>query len=490
MKRWGTVIGLSLFLLAAGCTLHNNVPVADIKADPPHVKKIPLNVAILIPEQIENYTFNNQHRIGGYNIETTYPLGRLLKKASSEIFPYVFDQAILIKGEPYPPDIDAVIIPTLGEFSPHYNNVYPRSFTARISLKVVLIGPQGRSLWDGIFTSPEINKIFYGAWDNIITIAEKLIPIKADATYETISEALKEAAVQMAGSREIKEYAASLGKGEPILTTSRPSSGPVKPLSATNTKVWLLSVGISKYRNPEMNLQFADKDARAIHEFMTNPKGGLVNREYNSKLLLNEQATRVNMVMALEHILKQAFDEDLVVLYFAMHGMVDPDGSELFFIASDTDPRTLSATGVSQLEIERAVSKSKAGKVLMIVDTCHSGSAGLSGMFAQRAISTAAVSNRLLNKIAIVKKGISIFTASSSTEFSQENITWGGGHGVFTHYLVEGLKGKADENKDGFVTLRELYDYTYRRVKEETQSNQHPEIKGTLDTNIPLAEVR
>lgn len=256
------------------------------------------------------------------------------------------------------------------------------------------------------------------------------------------------------------------------------------------TKVWLLAVGISQYKDAGLNLKFADKDARSFYQQLTDPQRGLVKNRDHAKLLLNEQATRRNTVDALNYICKQAFDEDLVILYFAMHGMVDPDGSELFFVAHDTEPLSLASTGVSQLEIERAISKSKSGKVLLIVDTCHSGSAGLSGVFAQRAVSTAAVSNLLLNKIAIVKKGMSIFTASSSTEFSQENQKWGGGHGVFTHYLMEGLKGAADENGDKFITLRELYDYTYRRVKEETKGNQHPEIKGTLDTNIPLAEVR
>jgi hypothetical protein len=261
-----------------------------------------------------------------------------------------------------------------------------------------------------------------------------------------------------------------------------------KPLTP-QTKVWLLAVGVSKYQEQKLNLQFADADARTLYNSMTDAQKGTVNRGQNSKLLLNEQANRVNILLALNNIFKQAFDEDFVVLYMAMHGMVDPDGSELYFVAHDTHPSSLVATGISQSEIEKAIAKSKVGKVLLIVDTCHSGSAGLSGVFAQRALNSAA-SVRLLNKIADIKKGVSIFTASSSTEFSQEHNQWGGGHGVFTHYLVEGLSGKADENKDEFITLRELYDYTYRRVKEDTKGNQHPEMKGTLDSNIPLAEVK
>jgi hypothetical protein len=257
---------------------------------------------------------------------------------------------------------------------------------------------------------------------------------------------------------------------------------------ATTSKIWLLAIGISKYKDKNLNLQFADQDARAIYNLLTAQ--GIVNRVGNSNLLLNEQATRVNVVMNINNMFKQAFEEDLIILYFAMHGMVDPDGSELYFIGYDTDPRSLVAEGIAQTDIEKALAKSKVGKVLMIVDTCHSGSAGLSDVFARRSVNTAAVTNRLLNRIAETKKGISIFSASSSTEFSQEDPKWGGGHGIFTHYLVEGLNGKADENNDKFITLRELYEYTYRNVKENTGGNQHPEIKGTLDTNIPLAEIK
>jgi len=257
---------------------------------------------------------------------------------------------------------------------------------------------------------------------------------------------------------------------------------------ATTSKIWLLAIGISKYKDKNLNLQFADQDARAIYNLLTAQ--GIVNRVGNSNLLLNEQATRVNVVMNINNMFKQAFEEDLIILYFAMHGMVDPDGSELYFIGYDTDPRSLVAEGIAQTDIEKAIAKSKVGKVLMIVDSCHSGSAGLSDVFAQRSVNAAAVTNRLLNRIAEIKKGISILSASSSTEFSHEDQKWGEGHGVFTYYLVEGLKGKANENNDEFITLRELYDYAYRNVKESTAGNQHPEIKGTLDTNIPLVEIK
>src|SRR5215813_3255363 len=63
----------------------------------------------------------------------------------------------------------------------------------------------------------------------------------------------------------------------------------------------------------------------------------------------------------------------------------------------------------------------------------------------------------------------------------------GGGHGAFTHFLLEGLKGKGDRDKDGFVRVGELVDYLAEVVPEETRALQHPRLAGSVDTRLPLA---
>ena len=93
---------------------------------------------------------------------------------------------------------------------------------------------------------------------------------------------------------------------------------------------------------------------------------------------------------------------------------------------------------------------------------------------------------RFLTRVAEAKDGIAVLSASSANEFSQEGERWGGGHGVFTYYLLRGLKGEAD----GIVTIREVYDYLYRKVAEDTAGGQHPELKGNFDNNLPLGIVR
>jgi uncharacterized caspase-like protein len=77
-------------------------------------------------------------------------------------------------------------------------------------------------------------------------------------------------------------------------------------------------------------------------------------------------------------------------------------------------------------------------------------------------------------------------TAADTNEFSFEDARWGG-HGVFTHFLLEGLDGPGDGNGNGIVTFTEAFDYVSRKVREATEGRQNPQRSGLGD--IPLAVV-
>jgi uncharacterized caspase-like protein len=67
------------------------------------------------------------------------------------------------------------------------------------------------------------------------------------------------------------------------------------------------------------------------------------------------------------------------------------------------------------------------------------------------------------------------------------------GHGIFTYYLVQGLAGAADANRDGIVSLQELYDYLEQQVTQKSRAvggNQHPVMKGELEGAMPLTRVK
>lgn len=252
-------------------------------------------------------------------------------------------------------------------------------------------------------------------------------------------------------------------------------------------QIWAVVIGISEYADERLNLQYAHADAEDIHAFLTSPNGGGLDEDH-VVLLTNEEATRANIIKALTDKFYRAFETDLVMLFIASHGSPDPVGNEVYFLTHDTDNQNLSGTGLSQIDIEKIFTRSRAGKKVWIADACHSGGAGLT--VGTRGEAESAIINRLLFQMVLANDGMAMLTASSSSELSYENAKWGGGHGVFSHFFLEGIKGSADKNGNGIVEIRELYEYIYRNVSDETGGKQHPELKGNFDNELPLSIVR
>ena len=89
-----------------------------------------------------------------------------------------------------------------------------------------------------------------------------------------------------------------------------------------------------------------------------------------------------------------------------------------------------------------------------------------------------------------LQKSLFSLSASRDREQSLESPNWGGGHGIFTYYVVRGMQGEADENGDGIVSADELQDYVYRNVREATRGRQNPTSdQGSFDPQILLAYV-
>jgi uncharacterized caspase-like protein len=251
-------------------------------------------------------------------------------------------------------------------------------------------------------------------------------------------------------------------------------------------------VGISQYKQAHQipNLRYADKDASAFYDFLRSPRGGRFP-EAHVKLLLNEAATYQALRGAVFSFLQNAIEEDLVVIYIAGHGAPDPKNQKnLYFLSHDTDVSQIASTAFPMWDLETAVQRQiKAQRVVIITDTCHAG--GVGGGIGTRALDPKENPiNRYFLGLAQAKKGIAVFTASEAGEQSMESEKWGGGHGVFTHYLLKGLLGEADTNQDGIVTLGEAMDYTSEHVRRDTHSQQHPDTAGMFDRSLPLAIVQ
>ncbi|MEW6127927.1 MAG: tetratricopeptide repeat protein [Acidobacteriota bacterium] len=251
-------------------------------------------------------------------------------------------------------------------------------------------------------------------------------------------------------------------------------------------KLWAVVVGVSnyKYLSPEQQLKFAHRDAQAFAEFLKSPNGGGFPAS-QLKLLVNQDASISSIRSALGTTLpRSAEPDDVVVIFFAGHGVVE-NNSDGYLMAYDSDPQNLYATALAVSEVDRIVTERvKARTVILIADACHSGRLGLTS---RDASAEKVLVNRYLDEIGKSGRGVFRLLAARADQLSYEDARWGGGHGVFTYYLLEGLKGKADRDKDSVVRAAELLEYLSEVVPNETKSLQIPRAAGSIDARLPLS---
>lgn len=274
---------------------------------------------------------------------------------------------------------------------------------------------------------------------------------------------------------------------------SEPTSRKIIPPSELyaqyrNCDRWAVIVGISNYQHRDWNLRYADRDAEELYKLLLTPSGGGFKPENVCKLI-NETATTGNITRALRGFLKKPAREDLVLIYFACHGAPDFDRPDnVYLLTHDTDPNEIAGTALPMREIDDSLKGNlHAKKVVILVDACHSAAVG-GGIGSRNAIPEATVLNRYLQEMSRAKDGLALITSAEANEAAQEHERWGGGHGVFTHFLLEGMRGAADTDDNDIVTIGELFEYVRDRVKQETNHKQHPVIgANAYDRSLPIS---
>ena len=250
--------------------------------------------------------------------------------------------------------------------------------------------------------------------------------------------------------------------------------GPVKHIRA-------IIVGISSYKNIQ-KLQYAHTDALAFYRFLISPAGGNVDSN-NVTLLLNEKATAAKIYSALDEMLELAAEGEQIIFYFSGHGDLETktirqNGFLLGYDAPTAAYMSGGTIGINYLQdyLLTLAEKNKC-KVVLITDACRSGK--LAGGTEGVKMTAAALQEQW--------QSITKILSSQAGELSYEDSKWGSGGGVFTFYLLRGLKGLADMNSDNNVTTAELLVFLLQNIPRETKFVQNPSISG--DMNAILAHV-
>ena len=247
-----------------------------------------------------------------------------------------------------------------------------------------------------------------------------------------------------------------------------PSAALTARENAPLPKVWAVVVGVASYQHMRA-LRYTDDDAYRMYAFLKSPEGGAIPDE-RIEVLVDDVATKENIKQTLRAKFSQAGPNDLVLLYFSGHGLKGA------FLPIDYD-------GYHQKlhheEINEILLESPAKYKLVIADACHSGS-----LLDERSATAGTVIETYYQSLAQAEPGTALLLSSKSSETSLESS--GLRQGVFSHFLIRGLKGEADTNFDQLVDLAELFDFIYSNVRTYTNLRQTPVIRGDYDERMTV----
>lgn len=229
--------------------------------------------------------------------------------------------------------------------------------------------------------------------------------------------------------------------------------------------LFFLGIGVSEFVNPEFNLTYADDDAKSIYDIFASGSSKIYNK-FDGTTLLNQEATKSNILTTLSELSTKVQPKDMVVLFIASHG-INEDGY-YYVLTHDADKQNLTTTCVRWDELAEAIGALPC-RVLLLLDTCHSGALGTNLASSEKYLKN----TEALRSMGSVEVGVVIMSGSTGEESSLESADWE--HGVFTLSLIKGLKEmQADLKADGLIYLRELDFYVSNNVNELTQGKQNP----------------
>lgn len=277
-----------------------------------------------------------------------------------------------------------------------------------------------------------------------------------------------------------------------------------------DSALYVVAMGVSKYQDSSLNLQYAAKDAADLCAALKKHGKGTVKT-----LLLTDEKVCPAALDEIRAFLKDCRIQDRVVLYVAGHGLLD-DELTYHYAPYGIDTEDVKGTGIDiDSLLEKSLGDCAARKRVLLLDTCHSGSLGeedldklaANGMnlphgvraIASRGMkvkSADAVLNSTQKKRYIeemfsmggTRRGVNILAGSSGSEFALESSEWS--NGVFTACLLQAIKGDlgADFDYDGILNLNELQQYVSARVHQMTAGMQKISVVAAEDGSaFPLA---
>lgn len=234
--------------------------------------------------------------------------------------------------------------------------------------------------------------------------------------------------------------------------------------------LYVVVVGINKYRDHSLDLSYSVKDAESIVSTLGNKNTSYFNNIYADDIL-DQGATKEAIVNKFNDIAKTSKANDVLIVYFAGHGIAV--NGEWYFLPHETtfhpDEQYYTGVGLAAKQIESMIAKIPAEKILVMFDSCYSGS-GI------KVFENLKKTQRHFSRSLSKSDGIVVLAATRKDQEALESAELG--HGLFTYIVDKGMNGAADINPvDKQISAHEVVTY----ASETIPSFTHKYVNATQE---------
>lgn len=245
-----------------------------------------------------------------------------------------------------------------------------------------------------------------------------------------------------------------------------------------------LVIGISKYEHIPCLPENVANDARRFTEIVTDGNCGYPIK--NVCRLVNGEATAKAIRAQLRLIAKSAARDETILVFFSGHGgRISSGGAEkVYLLPADYDPKDPSGTALESSELISLLNEIQSNRVVIFIDACHSGGAGV--------IKDAAFAKGLTDanlKELSAGSGRVILSSSKHDEISY--VFSDMKYSLFSYFLFEKLN-KINSQEEP-ITVLDVFKHVSEHVPTEAQRRgveQTPRFLADMTKDFPLAAPR
>jgi ankyrin repeat protein len=241
----------------------------------------------------------------------------------------------------------------------------------------------------------------------------------------------------------------------------------------THKRSFAIVIGVENYRQKLPKADFATQDANLVFDYLTKVMG---YPEENIVKIANEHATKSDFEKYFEKWLPNNIEQGgSVFIYYSGHGAPNPKTGDAYLVPYDGDPAFIDETGYSLKRMYTTLGKLPVKEVIVVLDSCFSGAGGRSVLAKGARPIVLSIENPIL-----LSKNMTVLSASAGDQTSSTYDEKG--HGLFTYFLLKGIKNQDVVKQDGSIDIRSLFDYIKPQVssiaRKKYNNEQTPQLVG------------